>query len=174
MLKKIVMEGQINQRLMYQFYAFGHEVYEKVFYSYNKDENLERFFAKGCGFTLTQKSLIYKGFGGSFGSYMFGVERPFKDLIKLEVKNRLIMFGAKQKDENIIEFTDDISGEDSYTNSFSEGNAITNYFFLVVSNRTFKSHGKRQEEKIKTCGVQNLSLSIKSQNPIVTPITYPD
>lgn len=163
MLKKIVMEGQINQRLMYQFYAFGHEVYEKVFYSYNKDENLERFFAKGCGFTLTQKSLIYKGFGGSFCSYMFGVERPFKDLIKLEVKNRLIMFGAKQKDENIIEFTDDISGEDSYTNIFSEGNAITNYFFLVVSNRTFKSHGKRQEEILRKIG-----KSLKRTNLVST------
>ncbi|MCX7770575.1 MAG: TIGR04442 family protein [Proteobacteria bacterium] len=152
MLNKIMFEGQINQRLRYTFYAFGNDVYEKVFYSYNKDENIERFFAKGCGFTLTNSGLIYKGFGGSFCSYMFGVERPFKDLIKLEVKNRLVMFGAKQKNENIIEFTDDISGEESYINIFSEGNAITNYFFLVVSNREFKTYGKRQEEILRKLG----------------------
>jgi uncharacterized protein (TIGR04442 family) len=152
MLKKMMLEGFINQRLKYSFYAFGNEVYEKVFYSYNKDENIERVFAKGCGFTLTQSGLIYKGFGGSFCSYMFGVERPFKDLIKLEVKNRLVMFGAKQKSESIIEFTDDISGEESYINIFSEGNAITNYFFLVVSTKEFKAHGKRQEEILRKVG----------------------
>lgn len=148
----MILEGQVNQRLKYTFYAFGNDVYEKVFYSFNKDENIERFFAKGCGFTLTQRSLVYKGYGGSFCSYMFGVERPFKDLIKLEVRNRLVMFGAKQKNDNFIEFTDEISGEDNYINIFSEGNAITNYFFLVVSNREFKSSGKRQEEILRKVG----------------------
>lgn len=148
----MILEGQVNQRLKYTFYAFGNDVYEKVFYSFNKDENIERFFAKGCGFTLTQRSLVYKGYGGSFCSYMFGVERPFKDLIKLEVRNRLVMFGAKQKNDSFIEFTDEISGEDNYINIFSEGNAITNYFFLVVSNREFKSSGKRQEEILRKVG----------------------
>lgn len=152
MLKKIIMEGSTNQRVQYTFFAYGNNVYERVFYAYNKDENTERFFSKGCGFILKPNSLVYKGFGGSFCNYMFGVERPFKDLIKLEVKNRMVMFGATQKSGNIIEFTNNISGEESFINIFSEGNAITNYFFLVVSPVEFKDFGKRQEEILKKIG----------------------
>lgn len=174
MLKKIILEGSINQRVYYTFYAYGNDVYEKVFYSHNKDEGIERFFAKGCGFTLTHKSLSYKGFGGSFCSYMFGVDRPFKDLIKLEVKNRMVMFGATQKDENIIEFTDKISGEETYLNIFSEGNAVTNYFFLVVSNREFKSSGKRQEEILRKIGktVKRTNLTLEENDDHLLSLLY--
>jgi len=174
MLKKIILEGAVNQRVFYTFYAYGNDVYEKVFYSHNKDENIERFFAKGCGFTLTQRGLSYKGFGGSFCTYMFGVERPFKDLIKLEVKNRMVMFGATQKNGNIIEFTDNISGEESYINIFNEGNAITNYFFLVVGSKEYKSAGKRQEEILRKIGksLKRTELSSLENDDYIVSLLY--
>ena len=51
-----------------------------------------RFFSRGNEITLSPEGVHYKGTGGSFCEYMFGVEKPFKDLIKKEVLNRLVMF----------------------------------------------------------------------------------
>ncbi|MCX7990948.1 MAG: TIGR04442 family protein [Proteobacteria bacterium] len=152
MLKKLIFEGVINHRVSYTFYAYGEDVYSRVFYQYDKDSGIERFFSKGFGFTVFDDRIAYRGFGGSFCNYMFGVERPFKDLIKPEVKNRLIMFGATQRDSETIEFTDLISGEESYLNIFSEGNAVTNYFFMVIDKKEHKNIGKRQEEILKKLG----------------------
>ncbi len=152
MLKKLILEGVINQRVNYTFYAYGEDVYSRVFYQFDRDNGIERFFSKGFGFTVYDNRIAYRGFGGSFCNYMFGVERPFKDLIKPEVKNRLIMFGATQKHPETIEFTDLISGEESYLNIFSEGNALTNYFFMVIDKKDHKNIGKRQEEILKKLG----------------------
>lgn len=152
MLKKLVFEGYVNQRVSYILYAYGDDVYSRIFYEYDKEKSCERFFSKGFGFTVFDDRIAYKGFGGSFCSYMFGVERPFKDLIKPEVKNRLIMFGATQKDLDKIEFTDLISGEESYLSIFSEGNAITNYYFMIIDKKDHKNIGKRQEEILKKIG----------------------
>lgn len=152
MLKKLIFEGVVNQRISYTLYAYGEDVYSRVFYQFDKENGGERFFSKGFGFTVFDDKVAYKGFGGSFCNYMFGVERPFKDLIKPEVKNRLIMFGATQKDSDKIEFTDLISGEENYLNIFSEGNAITNYFFMVIDKKDHKNVGKRQEEILKKLG----------------------
>lgn len=152
MLNKLIFDGVINQRVSCTFYAYGEDVYSRVFYDYDKDRKIERFFSKGFGFTVFDDKIAYRGFGGSFCSYMFGVERPFKDLIKPEVKNRLIMFGATQKGTDSIEFTDIISGEESFLNIFSEGNAITNYFFMIIDKKEHKYPGKRQEEILKRIG----------------------
>lgn len=152
MLEKIIFHGSIDERIRYVFFAYGRNVYNRAFYAYNKEDSVERFFSKGYGFSLDKKHLSYKGFGGSFCKYMFGVERPFKDLIKLEVKNRLVMFGATQKGPENIEFTDNISGSESYVNIFNEGNAITNYYFIVLGNEEQLDIGKRQEEILKKTG----------------------
>lgn len=153
MLKKIIFHGNIDERVNYVFFAYGQNVHERAFYAVNKEEGTERFFSKGFGFSLDNKRLTYKGLGGNFCKYMFGVERPFKDLIKLEVKNRLVMFGATQKSQDFIEFTDNISGYDSYINIFNEGNAIVNYYFIVVDDDDDKKEiGKKQEEILKKTG----------------------
>jgi uncharacterized protein (TIGR04442 family) len=152
MLKKIVMEGTINRRVFYTFFAYGIDVYNRAFYAFHKDEGEERFFSKGHGFTLSMHGLSYKGMGGNFCNYMFGVERPFKDLIKLDVKNRLVMFGGTQKSAENIQFTGNISGGESYLNIFSEGNAITNYYFMVLSKDGHDNVGKRQEDILKKVG----------------------
>ncbi len=152
MLNKLIFEGRINNRVSYSFYAYGEDVYSRIFYQSEKDHNIERFFSKGFGFTVYNNKIAYKGFGGSFCNYMFGVERPLKDLLKPEVKNRLIMFGATHKEFDTIEFTDLIAGEESFLNIFSEGNAITNYFFMIIDKKDYKSPGKRQEEILKKIG----------------------
>ncbi|GAB4432843.1 MAG: TIGR04442 family protein [bacterium] len=152
MLKKIILHGAIDERVHYVFFAYGQNVHDRAFYAYSKEDGTERFFSKGYGFSLNSKRLTYKGFGGSFCKYMFGVERPFKDLIKLEVKNRLVMFGATQKSNDVIEFTDNIAGSESYLNIFNEGNAVTNYYFIVLGDDEEKNVGKRQEEILKKTG----------------------
>ncbi len=152
MLKKIVLHGAIDERVHYVFFAFGRNVHDRAFYAYHKEDGVERFFSKGYGFSLDRSKLSYKGVGGSFCKYMFGVDRPFKDLIKLEVKNRLVMFGATQKSHEQIEFTDNIAGSDSYVNIFNEGNAITNYYFIVLDDDDQKNFGKKQEEILKKTG----------------------
>lgn len=152
MLKKIIFHGQVDERIHYVFLAYGHNVHDRAFYAYNKEDNVERFFSKGFGFSLDKKGLTYKGLGGSFCKYMFGVDRPFKDLIKLEVKNRLVMFGATQKGQDVIEFTDNISGSDSYVNIFNEGSALTNYYFIVLGSDDNRDIGKKQEEILKKTG----------------------
>lgn len=152
MLKKIIFHGQVDERIHYVFLAYGHNVHDRAFYAYSKEDGVERFFSKGFGFSLDKKGLTYKGLGGSFCKYMFGVDRPFKDLIKLEVKNRLVMFGATQKSQDVIEFTDNISGSDSYVNIFNEGSAITNYYFIVLGSDDNRDVGKKQEEILKKTG----------------------
>lgn len=152
MLKKIILHGAIDERVYYVFFAYGQDVHDRAFYAYSKEDGIERFFSKGYGFSLNSKRLTYKGFGGSFCKYMFGVDRPFKDLIKLEVKNRLVMFGATQKSNDVIEFTDNIAGSESYLNIFNEGNAVTNYYFIVLGDDEEKNLGKRQEEILKKTG----------------------
>ncbi len=152
MLKKIIFHGQVDERIRYVFLAYGHNVHDRAFYAYNKEDNVERFFSKGFGFSLNKKGLTYKGLGGSFCKYMFGVDRPFKDLIKLEVKNRLVMFGATQKGQDVIEFTDNISGSDSYVNIFNGGSALTNYYFIVLGGDDNRDIGKKQEEILKKTG----------------------
>ncbi len=152
MLNKLVFEGKINHRVSYSFCAYGEDVYSRIFYQSEKEHCIERFFSKGFGFTVYDNKIAYRGFGGSFCNYMFGVERPLKDLVKPEVKNRLIMFGATQKEPDSIEFTDLIAGEESFLNIFSEGNAITNYFFMIIDRKEHKNAGKRQEEILKKIG----------------------
>ena len=51
-------------------------------YFYEEGPSGIRFFSRGNEFTITEHGIHYKGTGGSFCEYMFGVEKPFKDLIK--------------------------------------------------------------------------------------------
>ena len=53
-----------------------------------------RFFSRGNEFTISETGVSYRGTGGSFCEYMFGVEKPLADMEKEDVLNRLIMFGA--------------------------------------------------------------------------------
>lgn len=76
----------------YFAYIFGPEAKNSLFHE--EAPGMIRFFSRGNEFTLKTEKLHYKGTGGHFCEYMFGVEKPLKDMLKREVRNRLIMFGA--------------------------------------------------------------------------------
>ena len=64
---------------------------------------------------------------------MFGVEKPFKDLMKREIANRLIMFGAFLDASERVVFTNDVEGRESFYRLFLQGHAVKNYYFFVSS-----------------------------------------
>ena len=110
-----------------------------------------RFFSRGNEFTITEQGIHYKGTGGSFCEYMFGVEKPFKDLIKKSVANRLIMFGAFLDEKEKVVFTNNTEGRESFYRLFLQGHAVKNYYFFISSD--FQGdYTKRQKHILKGVG----------------------
>lgn len=120
-------------------------------YFYEEGDSRIRFFSKGNELIITEGGIHYRGTGGSFCEYMFGVEKPFKDLIKRDVLNRLIMFGAfLNRDENLI-FTNDISGSETFHRIFLLGHAVKNYYFFISSDKK-EEPKKRQKQILQSVG----------------------
>jgi uncharacterized protein (TIGR04442 family) len=102
-------------------------------YFFEETGDSVRFFSRGNEFALDPLSVRYRGTGGSFCEYMFGVEKSLKDLVKKDILNRLVMFGAYLDRAERLLFTNDTSGTDSYEKIFLQGHAVKNYFFFVSS-----------------------------------------
>ncbi|HXX57935.1 MAG TPA: TIGR04442 family protein [Thermodesulfovibrionales bacterium] len=120
-------------------------------YFFQEEGQQIRFFSKGNELSLTQDSVSYKGTGGSFCEYMFGVEKPFKDLIKREVLNRLVLFGAFLDEDERLIFSNETEGSELFHRLFLLGHAVKNYYFFVSSdNRTEPK--KRQKAILQTIG----------------------
>lgn len=129
-----------------EYFAFvgGASAYNTYFY--DEDKSGIRFFSRGNEFTMTNEGIHYKGTGGSFCEYMFGVEKPFKDLMKRTVANRLVMFGAFLDDYERVVFTNDTEGRESFYRLFLHGHAVINYFFFVSSD--FRGDYKKRQKQI--------------------------
>lgn len=133
------------------FFAFvsGSGMYNTYFYK--EEPGRISFFARGNEFTITEDSLSYRGIGGSFCEYMFGVEKPVKDMVKEDVLNRLIMFGAYMDKNEQVLFTNDTKGSETFYQLFLQGHAVANYYFLVASE--FQGdYRKRQKQVLKATG----------------------
>lgn len=114
-------------------------------YFYEETDSGIRFFSKGNEIIITPGGIHYRGTGGSFCEYMFGVEKPFKDLIKRDVLNRLIMFGAfLDRNENLI-FTNDISGSETFHKIFLLGHAVKNYYFFISSDSKEEPRSRQRQ-----------------------------
>ena len=120
-------------------------------YFYEEEPHRIRFFARGNEFTITEDSLCYQGTGGSFCEYMFGVEKPVKDMLKEDVLNRLIMFGAFMNNNEQVVFTNDTEGSETFSRLFLQGHAVVNYYFLVASEFQGE-YKKRQKQVLKAVG----------------------
>ncbi|OQY24999.1 MAG: hypothetical protein B6I37_02420, partial [Desulfobacteraceae bacterium 4572_35.2] len=81
---------------------------------------------------LDLTGLSHWGNGGSFCEYMYGIDQPLADLIKPEVRNRLVLFGASYQGGGDLSFSDDTMGRIPYDTIFEEGHAISNCFFFVT------------------------------------------
>lgn len=91
-----------------------------------------RIFSPGNEMRLNPDGLSHWGNGGSFCEYMYGIDQPLADMIKPEVKNRLVLFGTGYRDGGELAFSDDTMGYISYDEIFTEGHAISNCFFFVT------------------------------------------
>ncbi|NJD57695.1 MAG: TIGR04442 family protein, partial [Nitrospirae bacterium] len=83
-------------------------------YFYEEEPGRIRFFARGNELTISVTGVSYRGTGGSFCEYMFGVEKPLKDMEKEGVRNRLIMFGAVMDEREQVVFTNDTDGSETF------------------------------------------------------------
>jgi uncharacterized protein (TIGR04442 family) len=120
-------------------------------YFYEEEPSRIRFFSKGNEFIIDGEGIHYKGTGGSFCEYMFGVEKPLKDLQIKEIANRLFMFGAFLDEHETVIFTNETEGKESFSRLFLQGHAVKNYYFFVSSDFT-GDYKKRQKQILKSVG----------------------
>jgi uncharacterized protein (TIGR04442 family) len=131
----------------------GTEAYQRYFFNIVQEEGQLRIFSPGNDFIITPKGISYQGNGGYFCEYMFGVEQPSSDLIKPEITNRLVMYGARADEKSgAVRFSDRTAGNESYDSIFFEGNAVCNFFFFVHSNLLSRKLKSQQEELVKSIG----------------------
>lgn len=151
MIHEIKLNGKANEKLDYYVTITGADLSGRYFYECLSDG--DRFFSGGNEFVIQHDGVRYMGTGGSLCEYMFGVDLPLKDLLRKDVSNRLVMYGAFYDKTDNITFTNNTAGKESFDQVFLSGNAVSNYYFFVHS--TQKSEIRDlQREILKTIGKQ--------------------
>jgi uncharacterized protein (TIGR04442 family) len=148
MIKDLRLHGSIGP---VDFFAFVAGANTHNTYFYEEDSSQLRFFSRGNEFTISEKGVRHNGTGGSFCEYMFGVEKPLKDIEKRDVSNRLIMFGAFLDNNEQVVFTNNSEGSETFSRLFLQGHAIKNYYFLI-SSESAGEFKKRQKTILKSVG----------------------
>ncbi len=154
MIEDIRLHGQVNPEIEYFATIAGRSVGHQFFYEPSPDGRAGtiRFFAAGNEFLIGHDGIQYKGNGGSFCRYMFGVNLPLKDLVKKEVVNRLVLNGAiLDPTGQSIRFTDHTEGREPFEEVFRSGNAVCNYYFFVHLPEQQPLH-KQQEFLLRRIG----------------------
>lgn len=148
MITELRIRGTIGQ-IQFLTYISGPDVAETIFYE--DTPHHVRFFSSGNEFIIADDEIRYRGYGGSFCEYMFGVDKPMEDTVRKEIVNRLVMFGAYTDDKGGVVFTDNVEGRESFYKLFLQGNAVTNYYFLVSSDYQ-GNNKKRQKDLLMAVG----------------------
>lgn len=131
MIREIKLHGKANEKLSYFVTIIGADLSSR--YCYESLPEGDRFFSGRNEFIISPDGIGYTGTGGSLCEYMFGVDLPLKDLLRKDVSNRLVMYGAfYDKTENIT-FTNTTTSRESFDHVFLTGNAVSNYFFFIHS-----------------------------------------
>ncbi|MBL8150846.1 MAG: TIGR04442 family protein [Blastocatellia bacterium] len=135
MIQDIRLHGSIAARYEYYTTIIGPGIDLRFFYEQGEDRLgwRDRFFFGGNEVALYSDQIYHRGNGGTFCDYMLGIAQPVKDLLKPEVRNRLVMYGARydEEGEHII-FTNETAGRESYQKIFSEAHAFANYSFFIA------------------------------------------
>ena len=148
MIRDLRLHGSIGG---VDFFAYAGGAGSYNTYFYEEEPSRIRFFSRGNEFTITPGGVMYKGTGGSFCEYMFGVEKPFKDMEKSDVLNRLIMFGAFLDNHEKVVFTNNTEGTEPFGRLFLQGHAVANYFFIVSADFD-GDYRRRQRQIVKAVG----------------------
>ncbi|MGD9848467.1 MAG: TIGR04442 family protein [Desulfuromonas sp.] len=130
MHQELRLHGHIDDAVEYFVTVAGRDA--QRFHFYERSGDGLRIFAPGNEIRLDATGLTHWGNGGSFCAYMHGVEQPLADLLKKDVCNRLVLFGARYRDNGELQFSSDTGGRIPYDSIFEEGHAISNCFFFVT------------------------------------------
>ncbi len=130
MIREIKLQGKANEKIDYYVSITGADLSNRYYYESLPEG--DRFFSGGNEFIITATGVRFMGTGGHLCQYMFGVDLPLKDLLRKDVANRLVMFGAFEAADS-INFTNTTMGQESFERIFLTGNAVSNYFFFVDS-----------------------------------------
>ncbi len=161
MHKDIRLHGMMGEQTEYFVMVVGNDAYQRYFFNIVQEEDQLRIFSPGNEMIISPEGISYQGNGGNFCEYMFGVDQPSSDLIKPEIINRLVMYGARSAGDGAVRFSDRTSGSETYDTIFFEGNAVCNYFYFVHSNLLSRKLKSQQEELVKRIG-----KTIKRSNAI--------
>ena len=135
MIHEIKLHGSANEKLDYFVTITGADLSSR--YCYESLPEGDRFFSGRNEFIVTPTGISYMGTGGSLCEYMFGVDLPLKDLLRKDVSNRMVMYGAYYDNADNITFTNTTAGKETFDHVFLTGNAVSNYYFFVhTSQRT--------------------------------------
>lgn len=129
MIHETKLHGQADEKIDYFVTITGADLSNR--YYYESLPNGDRFFSGGNEFVISPAGIAYTGSGGSLCEYMFGVDLPLKDLLRKDVSNRLVMYGAFYDKTDNITFTNDTGGKETFDHVFLTGHAVSNYYFFV-------------------------------------------
>ena len=133
MIKDLRIHGNVGNNKEFYATLCGDGLDARYYHELLDRDNTvhHRFFLGGSELILGPDNLSHTGNGGSFCPYMFGVDEPIEDLVKPDVINRLVVFGARHKPDARIIFSEDTLGTDDYRQIFLRGHAVFNYYFFV-------------------------------------------
>jgi len=131
MIHEIKLHGKANEKVDYYVTITGADLSSRYFYECLPEG--DRFFSGGNEFVIQQDGVRYMGTGGSLCEYMFGVDLPLKDLLRKDVSNRLVMYGAFYDTADTITFTNNTTSKETFDEAFLSGNAVSNYYFFIHS-----------------------------------------
>lgn len=129
MIHEIKLHGNATETIDYFVTIRGGDLSTRYYYESLPDG--DRFFSGGNEFVISPTGITYQGTGGSLCEYMFGVDLPLKDLLRKDVANRLVMFGAFYDHTDNITFTNETAGKESFDHVFLTGHAVSNYYFFI-------------------------------------------
>ncbi len=149
MIHEIKLHGKANERIDYVVTIMGSDLNSR--YCYESLADGDRFFSGRNEFIITPTGISYTGTGGCLCEYMFGVDLPLKDLLRKDVANRLVMYGAFYDKTDKINFTNKTESKESFDHVFLTGNAVSNYYYFVHTSRKSEI-GSIQREILKNIG----------------------
>ena len=149
MHQEIRLHGHINDSIEYFATVASRQAYRSYFFENTSDAL--RIFSPGNEIVLDDTRITHRGNGGSFCEYMFGVDQPMADLVKGDIRNRLVLYGATNEANGSLQFTSHTEGSQSYERVFFEGNAVLNYFFFL-SGSVSGSLREQQEGIVRLLG----------------------
>ena len=149
MHQEIRLHGHINDSIEYFATVASRQAYRSYFFENTPDAL--RIFSPGNEIVLDDTRITHRGNGGSFCEYMFGVDQPMADLVKGDIRNRLVLYGATNEANGSLQFTSHTEGSQNYERVFFEGNAVLNYFFFL-SGSVSGSLREQQEGIVRLLG----------------------